>query len=615
MGFSGAPGTLSGVTSTLERDEAADEALGAGAATRSRPRRRWPWVLVALLAWSGWCGLQIERARAEATAGIDRLNTAKSSLTMESLVSGDGDTTLKAARRLLGSAHDRVSAPLLAPFRVLPFVGRQMRSVDALTGAAAEITDIGIDAMDRFRTTISDGQTSGPERVELTKAIGDIARTARDRVRRVDLGPGHALIGTLADGRRRFASVQERLEDGLGDLQTAALGMTSFLQGPTRYLLFAANNGEMRAGAGMFLSAGVLTVDGGDLSVNDLQSTTGLRLPADAVKIGGDLEAVWGWTGPNIEWRNLEMSPRFDATAELAIRMWKARTGQDVDGVMVIDPVALKAILAATGPVEVDGKSIGADNILDELMVQQYWALDGIPWDRRSEITSLRRNRLSIIAHAVLERVQAGGWDTVKLLDELGAAAKARHVLAWSSRPEQLAGWRAAGVSGELGANSLALSLLSQGGTKIDGWVPVDAAIERRGAAYTVRVTLGNTTPTGLPTYVQGPSTQGIPNVGVPEGVYAGIVALSVPGGATALSIDGVSRPVTEGHDGPSRVVATRVTVARGEAVTLTFRFTLPAPTTLVVEPSARLDPIHWRYAGKDWWDVDAVAIDSSRRS
>lgn len=569
--------------------------------------------------WGGWCGFQLLRARSDSLAGIGIIEDARSTLTPESLLRGSGREKLESAGVNLQRAHDRVEGVLLTPLHHLPWIGRQVRSLSALTGAAAELTSAGLDAMDHFDDALEGGQSDPAARIALTGQIADVAGATRARVLQLDLGPSNALLGALGEGRRKFAIARDRLDSELADLRTAALGLKSFLTGPSRYLLFAANNGEMRAGSGMFLTAGRLDVDQGTLTVGEFNPTAELRLPAGKVDPDPDTAALWGFLGPSVEWRNLAMTPRFDATAELASRMWTAKTGEKLDGVMVIDPVALQALLRATGPVDLDGTSIDADNVIQLLTVDQYRTVErtdsgeGMDWELYDEAMAQRRNRLSEIAHLVLDKVQAGEWDTATLLSEVSKASRARHILAWSSHPDQQDGWRAAGVSGELDGTSMALSLLSQGGTKVDGWIGVEADLDRKGASYALSVKIHNRTPEGLPSYVAGPSTHDDPNQGVPEGYYAGIVSLSVPGVATSLHIDGVDRPTTEGRDGPSRVVATRVKLARGEQRTLVFRFELPRRQPIVVEPSARFDPIHWRYGGHEWWDLEPVALDSSR--
>src|SRR5207249_1363112 len=120
---------------------------------------------------------------------------------------------------------------------------------------------------------------------------------------------------------------------------------------PHRYLLLVANNGEMRAGSGMFLVAAPLQTDRGKVTLGPVHQTADIAVDSDEVPLTGDLADRWGWLHPNREWRNLGASPRFDVTAPLAAKMWKAKTGEDVDGVLALDVESLRKVLAVTGPI------------------------------------------------------------------------------------------------------------------------------------------------------------------------------------------------------------------------------------------------------------------------
>ena len=93
---------------------------------------------------------------------------------------------------------------------------------------------------------------------------------------------------------------------------------------------------------------------------------TGLELPV----IGLGTWEVFD-LAPTEEWRNLASSPRFEVTASLAAEMWRATTGETVDGVLLVDPVALQALLAAQGAVSVGDREIGADNVVEFLMLDR----------------------------------------------------------------------------------------------------------------------------------------------------------------------------------------------------------------------------------------------------
>ena len=276
----------------------------------------------------------------------------------------------------------------------------------------------------------------------LVDHIAGIADRSAGKLRSVDLGPTH-LFGPLANARSRFESRLGDLRHAIGQLQSASHGLSEFLAGPTRYLVLAANNAEMRVGSGTFLQIGMLTVDHGSLKLDAMRSFSDYPVPTGKVPLTGDFAGRWGFLNPNVEWRNLGSSPQFPSQAELATRMWKAATGTSVDGVLALDVVALKDLLAATGPVHLDdGTTMSADQVLGDVMLRQYLGLVGYP-DQAT-----RRDRLSEIARGALDNLDQGGWHAADLVDQLRGAARGRHLLAWSSHKSQQEGWVAAGIDG-----------------------------------------------------------------------------------------------------------------------------------------------------------------------
>jgi hypothetical protein len=573
------------------------------------------WILLGVSLWAVIAGWTLWNTQASANRGVRQLEELKESLSPAALLRGSGEASLRSARDSFAVANRGVDSPWLLPVRYLPWVRRQLNSVEALTGSAVEVADVGLDALAEFREALDDDRRGGTARVELSARLRDVAAAAADRVEATDLGPVN-LIGPLASARSRFATEREELIARLRDVETGAAGVEQFLAGPTRYLVIAANNGEMRAGTGMWLSMGPLEVRDGTIELGDLVPTGRRALPPGAVQVEGDYQQLWGFTSPGVDWRNLQLSPDFPVSAEIAARMWLAQTGTPVDGVIVLDPIALRSLLRATGPVTVEGTTYGPDNVVNELLVEQYRGIDPRNWEQFDEDTAARRGRLSEVAHAIFDRLEAGAWDTAELIEALHEAVTGRHLLVWSSRDQQMAAWRAAGATGEMTPDSLALSLLNQGGTKLDQFLPVDAQISRRrvGAAseMTIKVTVRNDAPLGLPPYVQGPTlVPGRPGVGVPEGVYAGIVTLHVPASATQLRIEGVSQPLVGGRDGKNFMIATRIQLERGTSTEVVFRFLVPRGTTLRVEPSARIPEVHWVDGGREWWDHEPVEVRS----
>jgi hypothetical protein len=580
---------------------------------RRRTRRRWIWLGVAavLVLWCAVAAVRLVQAQRHAQRGLDLLDSVEHDFGPAELIRGEGQDRLEAARGEFDEAATASDSLLLKPFLVLPYVGRQVRSVERLTGSAARVVGVGVEAMAESTAKLDRPTTTGPDRVSLIRQLGGVAARARSQLRDVDLGPDQALLPPLDDARKEFGEELGRIRGSMIDLDDASTGIATMAEGPSKYLVLAANNAEMRAGSGMLLSAGVMTMADGQFDLGPMTDTSRLLLPPGAVEMkAGDFQDRWGWTDPAQEWRNLAMSPSFPASAELAARMWEARTGEKVDGVFAIDPFGLRALMEESGPVTVDGKLVTTENVVRETLLQQYLDYEPEGQGPGQPVSQARRERLSDIARAVIDQLDQKGWDVANLVEDLRDAARGRHVLAWSSIPEQERAWRGAGVSGALQEDSLLLALQNRAGNKLDQYVPVIATIAHRpgrgGTEVTVRINVRNDTPAqGLNSYVQGPfSPEFLP------AEYRGILAVNVPGVAGDVRLTGAGKRVAAGPDGPTRVVAAEVRLLRGEQRQYVLRFTLPEGfDRLTVEPSARYPAVGWTDGARTWVDDNSREI------
>lgn len=552
-------------------------------------------AFLALLSWLALAVLTLIQARSELQTGVAAVDRARAQVGAAEVADGKPLPDLRLARSSFDSAHRQISRWFLSPAKLLPFAGRQWRSLDALSGAAAQLAAAGVDGVSEARDVLSSPQRAGTARVDMARRVADLASRTRARLR-VGLGPSRALLGPLARAREKLATDLARLDDGLARTGAAASAAAELLQGPHRYLLVAANNAEMRAGSGMFLELGVLETAGGSVRLGEMRSVTDVAVP-DGVPIDdADLAARWGWKMPNKEWRDLMLSPRFEASAALAARMWEAAGASPVDGVIAIDPVALSGLLSATGPVTVGGRTVSADEVVDEMLYRQYV--------RYGDQVTARREGLGAIARAVFDSLDQGRFATGSLARGLSDAASGRHLLAWSSAPDQQAGWKAAGIDGSLAPDSLLLAVDNRGGNKMDPFLKVQAELsidslgDRAEAALRVEVT--NATPQGQPRYIEGP----FPGSGLAAGVYPGLVVANLPGFAVQASIDGVEQLAVAGPDGGSLAVGDGFVLGRGESRSWIFRFRLAqAHGTIRIEPSARVPATTWRYRSAEWTD------------
>ena len=375
--------------------------------------------------------------------------------------------------------------------------------------------------------------------------------------------------------------------------------MDRFLTGPSRYLVLAANNAEMRAGSGMFLQAGELTANGGQLELSDMHPTARMVLDTPGTTLDPDVAALWDWMDPAREWRSLNATPRFDESARMAADMWAASGNPPVDGVVALDLVGLQRLLELVGSVDVvdtDGRpmTVTADNVLSEMLLKQYLGSDTV---------DERRDQLSVVAQAVFRALNERGYEPGQLLAALQSAGRGRHLMMWSDDPVQQAGWEALDASGALPRDALLLSVLNRGGNKLDQFLRVTADMtwtEGTGSRrVSVAITATNTTPAGLPRFVAGP----FPGLDTEAGEYRGVVALTIPKTATAPAAEGAELFLS-GEDGPTRLIAVRIALKRGESSSVTLSFDIPTRTDpVVVLPSARVPPVVWTAGGDTWKD------------
>lgn len=569
-------------------------------------KKRYALALVAggAAVWLALGAVALLQARSSAEAGRTTLDGLRASTSPAALLSGEQTDDLRRAQDDFAEARDRLRSPAVWPLRVLPVLGRQVRSFEALAEAAGAVAGTGADALAEAHALVDGGFPPGPERARLLAELSEVAGRAERQLAGIDLGPDEALLGPLATARETFASELEELRTTAADAQAGTAGVAELLGGRSTYLLLVGNNGEMRAGSGTFLTAGTLLINDGRLEVGELLPSSDLLLD-EGVPVQGDLLDRWGWLEPGREWRNLGITPRFDVTAPLAARMWAAARGQEVDGVLAVDVIALQAVLAAAGPIDVEGEQLDAGNVVRDLLRDQY---AGFEFDEAAQAT--RSPRLAAVTRAALDALDSD-IDVADLAAELAGASRGRHLLAWSPVPEIQSAWEAAGVDGALDEDDLLVALVNRGGTKLDQYLEVDAELRIEPSAELTEVTVDlrvrNVAPDGEPPYVVGPN----PALDVAGGTYVGLVAATLPGAATGGRFEAVDNLAVAGPDGPTRVVAAPVAIPRGDEQVMTLRFQLPAGfEAMDVLPTARVPAVQWRSGDLAWSDDSRQRIE-----
>jgi hypothetical protein len=534
--------------------------------------------------------------------GANQIAAVHRSLSTDQILSGALVTPLESAESNFASSSSLLNSPVLWPIHVLPVLNRQLRSVQDLSTAAEQVSKTGVTVVHQSRALLNVPHTEGPERIDALKKLALLASRAHATLSHIDLGPSQALLGPLAVKRSKFTSELNQVQTTLARTSAAATAAATILAGPQNYLLLTGNNAEMRSGSGMFLEAGNVAISNGDLHLDGMQPTSSLVLPQGAVPVGGDLEARWGFLLPGVDWRNLGLTPQFDVNGELASRMWKAKTGQQVDGVMELDIAGLQELLTVTGPVTTANGTVVTAATVDQLLLHDQYVGAG---NSTSAFEANRVDQLGSLATAMMHELETQPIDLHALAHALSAAAEGRHLMLWAANPATEAVWRSIGVAGAITGDTLASNVINRGGNKLDQYLSVSNSLHLAShpgtTSGTLVVSLANHTPSGQVQYIAGPN----PDLDTRYGEYVGIVNVNLPADTRDLSVGPDESVVVNGQEGPTLLVGVSVDLLPGASRQVTFHFTLPAEHgAMTIMPSARIPPETWTFNGATFNDA-----------
>jgi hypothetical protein len=558
-----------------------------------------------VVAWAALVAVKTWSAYRHDQAGLASLEQVKAHLTPGQLTSSGSVHLLDAAQSEFKSAQSDLSSPLITPMTIVPVLGRQVRSVRALSAAAGTVSAVGSEFLSQVHGVLDEPHTAGPERVTSLRQLATIAASAERQLAGIDTGPSSALVAPLARKRNEFVT---QLDDARLKLARAAgvsAAVATILQGPQTYVVLASNNAEMRSGSGAFLEVGSATTANGSVQLGDLSPSGDRTLPVGAVPVTGEFERNWGWLHPSLDMRNLGWTPQFNVTAPLAAAMWTKLTGQPVDGVLSLDVAGLRQLLEATGPVEADGQTVTADTVEQYLLHDQYV---GLTDDATGD--GSRQDALGSLTGAILSQLQGQNLDIKALSTAVSSAVAGRHLMVWSKNPADQAAWVVSGVSGSLTPRSVDVSVINLGGNKLDQYLPVHVAVTTApsGADTTVTLTtrMDNTTPAGQSQFIAGPS----PGEPVAYGGYRGLISANLPGLASKISMTGAGPLAVKGPEGPTWAVAAPLTIPQGASSTVVIRFTMPGRHgSMTLVPSARIPAEQWTTGGASFDDSAPATI------
>jgi hypothetical protein len=276
--------------------------------------------------------------------------------------------------------------------------------------------------------------------------------------------------------------------DAAADAAALAPGMLG-VDVPRNYLLIVQNNAESRASGGIPGALAVLTLDKGKLTLGAQSSASQVGIMDPVLPIDSEQAAIYtGRLGKFMQDTNL--TPDFPTAASLAQAMWERKTGQRVDGVISLDPVALGFILDATGPVQLSNPellkiaSLGlptelrGDNVVQTLLSDVYAKIDE---------PKLQDAYFAGVAQQIFSALSNGQSHAKSLIEGITHGVQEGRVLAWSGSADEqniLAKYLVSGSTTGPSVSPAQFGVYFNDGTgaKMDYYVPADRPTHQRNA-------------------------------------------------------------------------------------------------------------------------------------
>jgi hypothetical protein len=571
----------------------------------SRHHRRSPsvwrkgrWVLavliVVLLFSVVWIGVRAFLARDALLGAVPVANRLGSQVLADG---GDVTDDLAELQRRARDAASLTSDPIWRVGEFVPVLGVNLtafrESAQVVDRLAAEALPPLSDLAGTFTTDAlspKNGALDLQVFVDAKPHLGE-ARAAMDSANSaavlIDTSNTIPQIGTAVDQIVDLVSRAKGIVDGL-DTAASLLPPMMGADTPKDYLLLSLNNAELRATGGLPGAVATIHAENGRLSLGALSTATALGNFSEPVLPLSDAETTLYGEGLGTWMHDVNFTPDFPRSGELAQAMWAERTGQLVDGVITIDPVALSYLLSATGPVKSDsGVVLTKDNAADILLSDVY---------KQSELPAEQDAFFADVTGKVFTAVTSGSVDGAALVNALTRSAEENRLHVWSDDSNEQAQIVSTPVAGLVPTSSdehtaFGVYMNDATGAKMDyyvkGAIAIGSAVCRNDLRpnFEVKVNLSSSAPadasTSLPTYVTGAGLYGVAPGNVSTNVFVYAPAGSVP---YSVTIDGQEYAFVSSEHGNHSVAGVSVELEPGQSSTVSMKFVGQANSAKSVE-------------------------------
>jgi hypothetical protein len=281
----------------------------------------------------------------------------------------------------------------------LPLAGRDVRVASAVTSSATGT----VRATRKVVTALQPLQTKPPTQASIQKAAAAL------------LGLHGTLKQDLEEVRAARPLITAATRDKYLEAATSAstsaeragrgLKLAASLYGPTgtaRWFLAFQNPAELRGTGGLIGEYGILESSPSGPKLVKIAHYTDLNDRTDqGVLLPKQLVGRYERYAIGRDWSAVNIPPDMPAVGRLITELYKDTTGDEIDGVIAADPLAVAEILRVAGPIQAGGAWLDADSVATETLVRAYVRYETDNDARRAYLDEVARASFEAFRRAV----------------------------------------------------------------------------------------------------------------------------------------------------------------------------------------------------------------------